>query len=131
MNKVQRNYMMAKAELQTCEELARDIEKEYIIENGIRNNNGGIPARVYCIDDMDIFNRANEETAKIIQESGLEEIINSARNNLEIAEENLLKFALSISPSGIREILERGAKENYTIRMKLIDSALKLDVSTI
>lgn len=64
MNKVQRNYMMAKAELQTCEELARDIEKEYIIENGIRNNDGGIPARVYCIDDMDIFNRANEETVR-------------------------------------------------------------------
>lgn len=86
---------------------------------------------MYCIDDMDIFNRANEETARIIQENGLEEKINFAMENLKSAEENMIKFALSIVPTGIRGILERGAKENYTIRMKLIDSALKLDVSTI
>lgn len=131
MNKVQKNYMMAKAGLQAYEKLARDIEKEYIIKNGIRNDDGGIPARVYCIDDMDIFNRANEETARIIQESGLEEIINSATDNLKVAEENLIKFALSISPAGIRETLEKGARENYTVRMKLIDLAFKLDVSTL
>lgn len=131
MNKVQRNYMMAKAELQTYKEIAIEIEKKYIAENGIRNENGEIPARVYCIDNETVFDKVNEETAKIIQESGLENKINYARNNLKTAEENLLKFALSISPAGIRETLEKGARENYTVRMKLIDLAFKLDVSTL
>lgn len=131
MNKVQKNYMMAKAALQTYEEIAADIEKRYIIENGITNEGGEIPERVYCIDDMDVFNKANEETGKTIKESGIEEKINAARKNLESAEENIIKFALSISPIGIRKILEKGVKENYTIRMKLIDLAFRLDTSTI
>lgn len=131
MNKVQRNYMMAKAELQTCEELARDIERAYIAKNKIRNEDGEIPARVYCIDNEAVFNKANEETARIIKENGLEEKINSALENLRAAEENLLKFALSIAPAGIRKTLERGARENYTTRMKLIDYTLRLDVSTV
>lgn len=51
--------------------------------------------------------------------------------NLKAAEENMIKFALSIVPIEIRGILERGAKENYTIRMKLIDLAFRLDISTL
>lgn len=131
MNIVQKNYMVAKAELQTFEEMAADIEREYIVKNGIKNEDDGTPARVYCIDDMDVFDRASEETARIIQESGLEARINSARENLKVAEENLLKFALSIAPVGIRKILERGARESYTTRMKLVDYAFRLDVSTL
>lgn len=131
MNKVQKNYMVAKATLQTYEGMMADIEKKYIAENGIKNKNGETPARVYCIDDDDVFNKANEETGKIIQESGLEEKINSANKNLKTAEDNMIKFALSIAPTKIRKTLERGAKENYTIRMKLIDYTFHLDVSTL
>lgn len=131
MNKVQRNYMVAKAALQIYEEMAVDIEKKYIIENGITNEDGKIPNRVYCIRDMDVFNKANEETEKTIKESGIEEKINTARKNLESAEENIIKFALSISPSRIRETLKKGARENYKIRMELINLTLHLDTSTI
>lgn len=131
MNKIQKNYMVAKVVLQTYEEMEADIEKKYIAENGIKNEDGKIPARVYCIDDEDVFDKANEETAKIIQESGLEEKINSARENLKTAEDNIIKFALPIAPAKIRETLERGARENYTTRMKLIDYTFRLDVSTL
>lgn len=131
MNTVQKNYLIAKAELRTFEEMAADIEREYIAINRIKNEDGEAPARVYCIDDDTIFNKANEETARIIKENGLEEKINSAQENLKDAEENLLKFALSIAPAGIRKTLERGARENYTTRMKLVDYTLRLDVSTL
>ncbi len=130
MNKVQENYMAAKAELQIYEEMEADIEKKYIAENKIKNEDGEIPERVYCIDDIDVFYKANQETSKTIQESGLEERINSARKNLKSAEENLVKFALSIAPAKIRKTLEKGARENYTIRIKLIDYTFRLDVST-
>lgn len=131
MNKVQKNYMIAKATLQTYEDMVADIEKKYIAENEITNDDGEIPGRVYCIDDEDVFDKANEETAKIVQESGLEEKINSARENLKVAEDSMIKFALSIAPAKIRKTLERGAKENYTIRMKLIDYTFRLDSSTL
>lgn len=131
MNAIQKNYLIAKAELRTFEEMAADIEREYIAINRIKNEDGEAPARVYCIDDDTIFNKANEETARIIKENGLEEKINSAQENLKDAEENLLKFALSIAPAGIRKTLERGARENYTTRMKLVDYTLRLDVSTL
>lgn len=131
MNKVQKNYMIARATLQTYEEMEAEIEKAYIAENGITNDDGEIPGRVYCIDDEDVFDKANEETAKIIQESGLEEKINSARENLKAAEDSMIKFALSIAPAKIRKTLERGAKENYATRMKLIDYTFRLDASTL
>lgn len=131
MNEVQKNYMIAKATLQTYEEMESEIEKAYTAENGITNDGGEIPGRVYCIDDEGVFDKANEETAKIIQEIGLEEKINSARENLKVAEDSMIKFALSIAPAKIRKTLERGAKENYTIRMKLIDYTFHLDASTL
>lgn len=131
MNKVQKNYMVAKATLQTYEDMVADIEKKYIAENGIRNEDGGMPARVYCIDDEDTFNKANEETAKITHETGVWEKVVFARKSLEAAEENMVKFALSIAPARIRKTLERGAKENYTIRMKLIDYTFHFDVSAL
>ena len=70
MNKVQKNYMVAKAVLQTYEEMETDIEKKYISENGIKKEDGEVPARVYCIDNEAVFDKANEDTVKIIQESG-------------------------------------------------------------
>lgn len=131
MNEVQKNYMVAKAALQTYEEMVTDIEKKYIAENGIRNENGEIPARVYCIDDENTFNKANEETAKIIHKIGIREKVSDAREILKSAEEDVIKFALSIAPTGIRKTLERGARENYKIRTELINTTLKLDVSTL
>lgn len=131
MNKVQKNYAAAKAALQTYEEMEADIEKKYISENGIQNEGGEIPERLYCIDDEAVFDKANEEISRIIQESGLESKINSARENLKAAEESLIKFALSITPAGIRETIEIGVRENYTTRMKLIDYTFRLDTSTL
>ncbi len=115
MNKVQKNYMVAKAALQTCEEMVEDIEKKYIAENGIRNENGEIPVRVYCIDDEDVFNKANEEVARITQETGTWDKVISARKNLDSAEEGIVKFALSIAPTKIRKTLERGANSFFQI----------------
>lgn len=131
MNKIQKRYAEAKAVLQTYEEMEVDIEKKYIAENGIKNEDGGTPTRVYCIDDEDVFDKANEETEKIIQESGLEEKINSARKNLKDAEDRMIKFALSVAPASIKGTLERGVKENYAIRKKLIDYTFQLDTSTL
>ena len=43
----------------------------------------------------------------------------------------MIAYGLSIAPAGIRDTLERGVKENYTIRLKVIDAVFHLDVSTV
>lgn len=130
-NSAQRAYMLAKAHLQALEDREAEIEKAYIAAKGIRNADGTIPARVYCIDDMETFERANNETAAEAEGSGLWADILEAREALKNAEDAMIAYGLSIAPPAVRATLERGVKENYTIRQKIIDMVFRLDVSTV
>lgn len=130
-NKAQRAYMTAKATLQTLEAREAEIEKAYIAAKGIRNADGTIPERVYCIDDTKTFDRASAETAAEIEGSGLWADILDAKRALSTAEDAMIAYGLSIAPSSMRATLERGVKENYMIRQKVIDLVFRLDVSTV
>ena len=55
----------------------------------------------------------------------------TVQNKLITVEEVMIAYGLSIAPAGIRATLERGVKENYTIRLKVIDAVFHLDVSTV
>ncbi len=130
-NSAQRAYILAKALLQALEDKEAEIEKAYIVAKGIRNADGTIPARIYCIDDMETFDRANEETAAEVEGSGLWADILEAREALKNAEDAMVAYGISLAPASIRATLERGVKENYTIRQKMIDMVFRLDVSTV
>ena len=130
-NSAQRAYMLAKAHLQALRNQEAEIERAYIAAQGIHNGDGTIPERVYCIDDMETFDRANEETSAEIEGSGLWADILAAEEALKAAEDVMIAYGLSIVPAGIRATLERGIKENYTIRLKVIDAVFHLDVSTV
>ena len=130
-NSAQRAYMLAKAHLQALRNQEAEIERAYIVAQGIHNGDGTIPDRVYCIDDMETFDRANEETAAEIESSGLWADILAAEEALKAAEDVMIAYGLSIAPADIRATLERGVKENYTIRLKVIDAVFHLDVSTV
>lgn len=130
-NSAQRAYMLAKAHLQALKDREAEVEREYIIAHGIRNADGTIPERVYCIDDMETFDRVNEATSAEIEGSGLWADILAAEEAVKAAEDAMIAYGLSIAPAGIRATLERGVKENYTIRLKVIDAVFRLDVSTV
>ena len=130
-NSAQRAYMLTKAHLQALRNQEAEIERAYIVAQGIHNGDGTIPDRVYCIDDMETFDRANEETSAEIEGSGLWADILAAEEALKAAEDVMIAYGLSIAPAGIRATLERGVKENYTIRLKVIDAVFHLDVSTV
>ena len=130
-NSAQRAYMVAKAHLQALRDREAEVEKAYIVAKGIRNADDTIPERVYCIDDAETFERASEETAAEIEGSGLWADILAAEKQLKTAEDAMIAYGLSIAPVGIRATLERGVKENYTIRQKVIDLVFRLDVSTV
>ena len=55
----------------------------------------------------------------------------TVQNKMITVEEAMIAYGLSIAPAGIRATLERGVKENYTIRLKVIDAVFHLDVSTV
>lgn len=80
---------------------------------------------------METFDRAVEATSAEIEGSGLWADILAAEESLKAAEDAMIAYGLSIAPAGIRATLERGVKENYTIRLKVIDAVFHLDVSTV
>jgi len=130
-NKIQEQYMLAKACLETLEDKENELEHQYIIDKGIINPDGSIPDRIYCIEDEEVFNKANEEQAATAEASGLWQEILAARSNLSAAEAKLIEYGLSIIPAKEHDILKKAVKENYTTRLKVIDMVLKLDVSTV
>ena len=123
--------MLAKAHLQALKDREAEIERAYIIAHSIRNADDTIPERVYCIDNMETFDRAVEATSAEIEGSGLWADILAAEESLKAAEDAMIAYGLSIAPAGIRATLERGVKENYTIRIKVIDAVFHLVVSTV
>ena len=130
-NAIQEAYMMAKAILETLEAEEKQLEHQYIIDNGITNSDGSIPEAIYCVDDEAIFDKANEEESKMVEDSGLWAKILAAREALKAAENNMVEYGLSIAPAKVREVLSKEAQTNYTTKQKLIDLVLKLDVSTV
>lgn len=130
-NKAQRDYMTAKALLQTLEEREAEIEKAYIVANGIQNADGTIPERIYCIEDMETFDKANAETAAEVEGCGLWAEILAARDALTAAEDAMIAYGISLAPAALRATLERGVRESFKTRQKMIDMVFRLDVSTV
>lgn len=130
-NKPQRAYMLAKANIQEIESRQEAIEKKYIADNGITNPDGSTPEYVWCIDNESAFEKANNELSTLIVAAGLEDELNAARAALKTAEDRLIAYGLSLAPAGVRATLERGVKQNVTIRQKVLDATFRLDVSTV
>lgn len=131
MNKTQRAYMVAKANIQEIESRQDAIEKKYIADKGIVIPDGSTPEYVWCIDDEATFEKANSELSALIISAGLEDELNAARAALKTAEDRLIAYGLSLAPAGVRATLERGVKQNATIRQKVLDATFRLDVSTV
>lgn len=130
-NKIQNAYMMAKARVQEIESMQEEIERKYIADKGIVNPDGFIPEYVWCMDDDAAFDKANEEVSALIAAAGLESEAEAARAALKSTEDRLITYGLSLAPAGVRATLERGVKQNATIRQKVIDATYRLDVSTV
>lgn len=130
-NTAQELYMLAKANLEALREKEHEVERQYIAEHGIVNSDGSIPSRIYCIDDANVFERANAEVSKMEEDSGLWADILAAEDALEAAENVLIEYGLSLVPMHEREILSKAAATNITTRKKIIGLVLRLDVSTV
>jgi hypothetical protein len=123
MNKVQKNYLAAKAAYDTIEAMLAEKELKFL------QSKGRAESHIWAIEDEAIFDLLNEEFSKIIED--LYDDCVSARLALRAAERALIDYGLSIAPAGIRETLRRGSKEQFMIREKLIKTIMRLDTSTV
>ena len=134
MNKQQKAYLQAKAVLETLEQQEGELEYKYILDNNITNEDGSIPERIFCIDNEEVFDRANQELAQATEKNGLWQKILDAREIVRQAEDGLIEYGLSIIPTAHaneKEILTRASKTDYTVRRKIIDLVFRLDTSTV
>jgi len=130
-NKVQRDYMLAKAYLDTLESEHKELERNYIKTQNIINADGTIPEAIYCIDDEETFERINYEFSVLPENTAHWEKILEAKRTLKQAEQRLIDYGLSFAPIKEREILIKAASHDYVMRQKIIDLVMRLDVSTI
>lgn len=134
MNKQQKAFLQAKAVLETLELQERELEYKYILDHNIINEDGNIPKQIFCIDNDEIFEKANNELAQATEESGLWQKILDAREILKQAENDLIEYGLSIIPTthaNEKETLTRAAKTDYTVRRKIIDLVFRLDTKAV
>lgn len=129
-NTQQANYLLARTLLAAVEDREREVEQKYIADNSIVNGDGTTPERIYCIEDMDTFNKANAECSDVITRRGLWAEIVEARRMLKKAEELLVDYAIAIAPHTDRAAIAEVAK-NYTARQKIIALTMRLDTSTV
>lgn len=131
MNKFQEAYIIAKSRVKAIESHQDDIEKKYISDKGIVNLDGSVPDHLWCMDDDDAFEKANEECGALIIAAGLESELKEARAALKSAEDRLISYGISLAPIGVRETLERAVQQNALTREKVLDLAFRLDASTV
>lgn len=131
-NKEQKAYIEATAAYQAVSEAEKKAEAEFVKSLGITNEDGSIPTRTYAIDDDEIAEKAMDDFGKWEVESGLWARILRAREEKNAAEEDLIKYALSIIPfPKERKILEEAARVNYKVRTQMIETVMKLDAATV
>lgn len=122
MNKFQKDYTIATATLEALKEEEKNLEKDYLKENGYNCN------VIYAIDSEEEFEKANKEFSEIINSNGLWSKISKAENDQKEAEERLLQYALSIIPfPKERKILEQASRTSWKTRKEMINLVMKLD----
>lgn len=130
-SKIQLEYLAAKALVLAMDEEEKRMGQAYISAHGIVNPDGTIPERITDIIDDAVFDKACEEVGADMAACGFDAEYKAADSALKTAEDRLVEYGISLAPTGIRGALAHGAKSNYSIRQKLIDLVLHLDVSTI
>lgn len=132
MNKVQKAYALAKAAYKAAEDEETRVERAFIARHNIKNSDGTTPDYLWKWDAPD--DEWDAMNALLDAEEGGQaalDMMDAAKKALVSAEDALIEYAISISPAGIRDTLRRGAKNQLSVREKLIDLAFRLDTRTV
>lgn len=128
MNKEQKAYALAKAKVDVLKCQQEKNEAEFIRKSGYYNPDGKIPTVLYAIEDEAEYERLCK--AFDVDESNLFNKQCEAEQALRTAEDNMIDYALSITPEPARSILAE-VRNEYKYHQKLVDLAFRLDTSTV
>jgi hypothetical protein len=128
MNQIQREYSEAKAFYLFCEVEVDMAEQEFIKKNQIRNQDGLLVKRIYCIEDEKEFDRLNEKFYS--ENAHIADMTSQAREELREKEKALVNYAMSIIPAKLADQLRPGL-HIAAHRQKIIDIIMELDTRTV
>jgi hypothetical protein len=119
MNKVQGDYILARAMWEAVNQVQKQKFYDFLSTKGLTEND---------VDD-DNFETLNAEY-DIFAKAEIEDSA-AAWENLKAAETALLEFGISIAPVKIRETLRKGLKMNTMKKLEILETLMKLDITTI
>ena len=122
--KIQEEYLTAVNNVKHYESEIVEIEKKYIADNHITNDDGAVPQRLDEIDDLKIAYAAIDDLDKILISNGLQDKINAARESLKQAENKLIDYGLNLIDGKVQ--ITKSDLKNVVFRKKFIDIILKM-----
>lgn len=131
MNKQQRDYEKAKQAKRRVEMKMEAREETFLKGRRLMDSEGTEADRLYKIEDEALSDMACKEFDLLPGIPELNKEYARAGEALRAAEEALVEYALSIAPPATARTLRESAKNNYTIRQKIITLTMKLDTKTV
>lgn len=130
MNRLQLRYLAAKAMEDCIEEEQNSREAEFIRKNQIMEA-GELVGHLWHISDRAYFEEVLDEYAVFLgPDDELGKEAGAARAARVDAEDALLAWSLSIIPTSLAAELRHGMM-TWKFREELVETALKIDVSTL
>lgn len=127
----QRAYNQARQASELAGAMASAHERAFLAARGATDRHGQ-PARcLWQIENDAVFDALEVEYQADPAAVKLQKADMAARVALIKAERDLVAWALSIVPAGIRSTLAPAAETDHATRKKIIDLAMRLDASTI
>ena len=127
----QRAYNQARQASELAGARASAHERAFLAARGATDRRGR-PARcLWQIENDAVFDALEVEYQADPEAVKLQKADMSARAALIKAERDLVAWALSIVPAGVRSTLAPAAEKDHATRKKIIDLAMRLDASTI
>ncbi len=127
----QRAYNQARQASELAGAMASAHERAFLAARGATDRRGQ-PARcLWQIENDAVFDALEAEYQADPEAVKLQKDDMAARAALIKAERDLVAWALSIVPAGVRSTLAPAAEKDHATRKKIIDLAMRLDASTI
>lgn len=121
MNTYAKKYLEAKATYEAIIEMMNEFEENFLAERGYTVK------RAFTIENEEEFDRINLELGNLFESNGMQAMRYEACEKKVAAEEELIKFALSIVPDKEKSVLHKAAKTNWKTRQQIIELALKYE----
>lgn len=130
-NEQQRGYKQAQRASELAKASSAAHEAAFLAAKGATDRRGRPARQLWQVENDAVFDALEVEYQADPEAVKLQKADMAARAAFIKAEKDLVAWALSIVPAGVRDTLAPAAETDHATRKKIIDLALRLDASTI